>query len=178
MVLFHGTVKAFAEAICENGIDVCINRDTELDFGRGFYFADRETAARLAERKAKEMKMAGRTGYYLVPVVLRLCVSDGLLNCKNRLSFRKKNIQWLRFVFETRLNHRETKHDLISGPMADGAADTIMETYRKFTIFAVRWLVYAHYLMPEGKGHIQYVVKNQDMCDKYVHVLGIERAVA
>lgn len=171
--LYHGTVIAFAKAILDKGIDVTINRNSELDFGMGFYFGDRDTAERLASSKAQDMMKAGSDREYTIPCVLALDVDlEQLRRCES-LKFEKKNAEWLEFVFSTRHLRSETDYCLIEGPMADGAVDTIMGIYNRFPCFITKSIVCINFLRSEGKGHTQYVVKKQDSCNKNILVKGI-----
>ena len=174
-VLYHGTIRSFAESIVRDGINVNINRGAELDFGSGFYFSDRRTAIRLARSKEKEREKMKVPDEDTSPVVLRLYVDlDGLHRLKTH-TFKRKGKDWFNFVFDTRCKKQENDYDLIEGPMADGAVNSVMGKYNSKPGIFRKFIVWINYMCIEGIGHVQYVAKTEKAV-KYITIVEIEEA--
>lgn len=167
MILYHGTVLAFANAIKEKGIDTEKNKKAELDFGKGLYISDEETAVLFAQKKVTDIKTwkSIPNEMFLVPVVVPIEIDEGKFHSLKILELKKKNLKWLRFVYDTRKYHKETTYDIIVGAIADGAIDEIMSRVSIFPDVIARIVAYLHFLRKENKGHYQYVLKTKRAVD-------------
>ena len=167
MKLYHGTVMAFADVIYKEGIDTEKNAKSELDFGKGLYVSDIETATVFAKKKAKEIESWDDVPNkeFLIPAILPIEIDDDKIGKLNILEIKKKNLKWLRFVYNTRRNHTETKHDIIIGAIADGAIDEIMTRVEKLPNFIAKLIAYSHFLRRDNEGHFQYVIKTARAVD-------------
>lgn len=163
MLLYHGTVLAFAKSIFDNGIDINKNKKSELDFGKGLYVSDPETATVFAYKKVQEIQTWDDVPdeEFLIPALLPIEIDDGSFLTMDVLELKKKNLEWLRFVFNTRRYHTETSHDIIVGAIADGAIDQVMSRVEKMPDFIAKAIAYSHFLRRENEGHLQYVLKTQ-----------------
>ena len=162
----------------KGGINPRINftEKKELDFGFGFYMADRKGyAIKTAKSKAKGTKGTGR--YDAVndrPVLLTLVVDiDGILaECgSDALILRHKNLDFLDKVFEARfrcagvdtINKR-----FVVAPIADGNVDDVMQWYRRKPWFCRRAWAYFRYWLPVLSR--QFVLKDVSLC-KFVSIV-------
>ncbi len=161
MVLYHGTVLAFANAIHSKGIDTEKNAKSELDFGKGLYVSDIETATVFAFKKVAEIKSWDDIPdeSFLIPAIVPIEINEAEFSLLDIKKLEKKDIKWLRFVYNTRRYHLESKHDVIMGAIADGAIDEIMSRIEHLPTFIAKIIAYSHFLRRENKGHMQYVLK-------------------
>ncbi len=150
-----------------NGIDTDKNKKSELDFGKGLYLSDRETATFFARKKVQEIQTWDDIpdDEFLVPALLPINIDDEGYSKLDVLKLRKKDLKWLRFVFNTRKYHTESDHDIIVGAIADGAIDLIISRAEKIPDFIARAIAYSHFLRHENAGHLQYVLKTKRAVD-------------
>lgn len=173
MLYYHGTTMAYAKLILKYGIDPEKNAKSELDFGKGLYFSDKETAIKFAKRKADETKLWSDIPDpdYTIPVIIPVEVNEKAFDNLKVLFFKKKTLRWCNFIFNTRLHHRETNNDVIIGPIADGAIDIIMSKVKHLPLFIAKAIAYIHFYGKDHRGHLQYVLKT----DKAVKVVKLHK---
>lgn len=165
MILYHGTSIAAWENINKHGILADLNKETELDFGFGFYVSRKEDIGYAKAHAKKVAKDAfGRTNLYRNAVVVKMELDETLIDSK--LEFQNKDNDFIDFIFNTRMNYKNEnlQFDVIVGPMADGAVDYAMSIYRKFPCRLVKCLVKLNYMLPFNN-HRQMVIKNQALCN-------------
>ncbi len=96
MVLYHGTVLAFANAIHSKGIDTEKNAKSELDFGKGLYVSDIETATVFAFKKVAEIKSWDDIPdeSFLIPAIVPIEINEAEFSLLDIKKFEKKDLKW------------------------------------------------------------------------------------
>lgn len=123
---FHATSARFFEKIIKEGIIADINRESELDFGYGFYLA---SSKEWTEKYAKGFDNARILEFHFKPI-------DILSGSKNYKFFESLNNDFAEFVFSNRMYFQESedncfhRYDLVAGVMSDGTQITDFEEFR------------------------------------------------
>ncbi len=173
MIVYHGTSFKDAEKI-KKGINPRINFSDkkELDFGYGFYMADRKS---YAKRTALAKSISRETDNRAVVLTLVVDLESIIRECGSEaLFFKRKNYAFLNTVFTARLKIAgiDTIHKrFVIGPIADGNVDEVMQWYQeKPTVFR-KCVSFFRYWLPVNSR--QFVLKDEKLC-KFVTIIGEE----
>ncbi len=174
MIVYHGTSFRDAEKI-RKGIDPRINftDKKELDFGYGFYMADRK---RYAKKTALAKTSSGSAiDNKAVVLTFELDLESIVRECgKDLLCFRYKSLSFLRTVFTARLKRAgidTLKKRFIVGPIADGNVDEVMDWYLDNPSLFRKIISFFRYWLPVSSR--QYVLKDKELC-KFVVLINEE----
>ncbi len=154
---FHATSARFFDSIIHQGIIANINRDTELDFGYGFYLA---ANPKWAEKYAKGFEDARIIEFHFRPI-------DILQGNPNYKFFGALNEEFADFVFSNRMfiatSERECAHDydLVAGVMSDGSQVVDFEEFRDKEISKSE--LYRRLLLPREDWQI--AIHSQELCN-------------
>ncbi len=159
---YHATSAKFFRKIVKNGIIADINRNTELDFGYGFYLA---ASLSWAQKYAKGFDDARIIEFHFRPV-------DILKGSKNYRYFDTLDEEFAEFVFSNRMYYSESTdncihtYDLVAGVMSDGTQATDFEEFRDGEI--TKQELFRRLLLPREDWQI--AIHSQKLCNLLVPV--------
>ena len=173
MNFYHGTSLNGWNNIRKKGINADINKNTELDFGKGFYASYPEDISYAKKHALKVTReILGKKDITSNAVIIEFEIDESLF--ENVLTFTKKDHNFLDFVFNTRLNYlnEDIMHDVVSGPMADGTVDSLMSFYICHKSSITAFIVKLCYWLPFNM-HKQIVFKTQSLCDN-INIISVK----
>lgn len=135
--LYHGTIDLYGRIISEHGIHLIKRPRGDVDFGPGFYVTVglKSQAVKWAKDKANNpnyskdaLDIIGMTirEFFDIkdsvkPVVLKFRITNPeMWTNLEHILFQEDNVEWKKFVFQHRKEHKPPNKHWIFGPVADG----------------------------------------------------------
>ena len=130
IILYHGTLEAYASDILRNGINLNKSK-LLLDFGPGFYTTDSlkfaQNTGQFRAKRYNAFHPNHKTGWK----VIRLVCDDNIFQQMRAKMFLSPDKEWGKFVVVNRCENKKVQtaydnniqkaYDIVSGPTADGA---------------------------------------------------------
>lgn len=153
--LYHGTTKEGADSIIMDGIDLSANIHPG-DFGRGFYLAPHIKQVQFHATKRRRGMNTSKG------VILHYEIENNIMNCLSPLEFKFKTYDWGEMIYQQRVLEKDTNHNIIIGPIADGSIPGIIESCKAGIITKQDFIRAA----AMGELGIQYVFKTKKAVEK------------
>ena len=157
-IWYHATSGIFFERILTDGVVASVNKDTELDFGYGFYLTP---SYRWAKKFAEGFNNPRIIEFHFKPIEI-------LAGSKNFNFFGRLNMKFADFVFHNRMDYEQYPdkcvHNfaLVGGVMSDGNQIMDFEEYRSGLIGKDE--LYQRICTP--KEDWQLLIHAQSLCDR------------
>ncbi len=155
---YHATSAKFFEKIMEKGVLADVNRNSELDFGWGFYLT---ANSKWAEKYAMGFENERIIEFCFKP-------RDLLGDSKNYRFFGKLDKDFAEFVFSNRMyfekspNYCVHNYELVGGVMSDGTQVTDFEEFRNREI--TKDELFRRLLLPREDW--QLLLHSQELCNQ------------
>ncbi len=159
-IWYHATSEKFFKKIINEGILANVNRESELDFGYGFYLASN---IQWSQKYAEGFEEARILVFNFRPV-------DILKGNSNYRFFGELDEEFAEFVFGNRMYYSECEdncfhnYDIVAGVMSDGQQSTDFEEYRNKEISKEE--LFRRLLMPREDWQI--AIHSQALCNMIV----------